>query len=77
MHHKSISAKNFLGLKPGMFSPENLSTFTVCTQVEAGSTSGVARDDVTKRFLLHKAAILTNSIDSFKHRNVKYVINVK
>ena len=60
-----------------MFSPANLSTFTVCTQVEAGSTSGVAWDDVTKRFLLHKAAILTNLVDSFKHRNVKYVINVK
>ena len=29
-------------------------------------------DDVTKRFLFHKAEILTNSLDLFKHWNVKY-----
>ena len=37
----------------------------------------VAWDDVTKRFLFHKAAILTNSLDSFKHLNIKYIIKVK
>ena len=52
----------------------------VCTQIEAGSTNGrkqVVWDDVRKYFLLHKAAILNNSLDSFKHWNVKYVIKVK
>ena len=29
-------------------------------------------DDVTKRFLFHKAEILTNSLDLFKHWNAKY-----
>ena len=37
----------------------------------------VVWDDVTKSFLSHKAAILTNSLDSFKHWNGKYVIKVK
>ena len=52
--------------------------FNVCTQVEAGSTNGIKQvvwDDVTKRFLFHKAAISTNSVNSFKHQNFKYVIN--
>ena len=30
MHHESISAKNFIGLKLRMFSPVNISTSTVC-----------------------------------------------
>ena len=30
MHRESISVKNFIGLKPRMFSPVNLSMFTVC-----------------------------------------------
>ena len=40
------------------------------TQIEAISTNRrkqVAWDDVIKYFLFHKAAILTNSLDSFKH----------
>ena len=52
----------------------------VYTRIKAGSTNGrkrVAWDDVTKCFLFHKTAILTNSVDSFKHWNVKYVIKVK
>ena len=52
----------------------------VCTRIEAGSTNGrkqVAWDDVTKCFLLHKAVILINSLDSFKHWNVKYVMKIK
>ena len=34
MHHEIISAKIFIGLKSRMFSPANLSTFTVCYLVE-------------------------------------------
>ena len=37
----------------------------------------VPRYDVTKCFLLHKALILNNLLDSLKHQNVKYVINLK
>ena len=51
----------------------------VWKQNEAGSTNErkrVAWDDVTKRFLFHKAAVLTTSLDSFKHWNIKYVINI-
>ena len=39
----------------------------VCTQIEAGSTNGrkqIVWDDVTNHFFFHKAAILTNSLDS-------------
>ena len=46
----------------------------VCTQIKTGSTDGrkqVAGDDVTI-----KHSTLANSFDSFKHRNVKYVIKV-
>ena len=42
----------------------------VYTRIEAGLTNGrkrIAWDDVTKHFLFHKAAILTNLVDSFKH----------
>ena len=52
----------------------------LCTRIEAGSNNGrkrVAWDDVTKHFLFHKAAILTNPVKLFKHWNVKYVIKVK
>ena len=38
---------------------------SVCTQNEAGSINerkGVAWDDVAKRFLFHKAAVLTNLV---------------
>ena len=51
-----------------------------CTRIKAGSTNGRKRitwDDVTKHFLFHKTAILTNSVDAFKHGNVEYVIKVK
>ena len=34
MHRESISAKNFIGLKPQMFSPANLSTFTVSRRLK-------------------------------------------
>ena len=33
MNREIISAKNFIGLKPGMFSPANLSTSTVLSYV--------------------------------------------
>ena len=49
-------------------------SFNVCTRIKTGSTDGrkqVARDDVT---INHST--LANSFDSFKHRNVKYVIKV-
>ena len=34
----------------------------------------VVWDDATKSFLSHKAAILTNLLDSIKHWNGKYLI---
>ena len=40
------------------------------TRIEAGSP-------YNKAFLFHKATILTNSLSSLKHWNVKYVIKVK
>ena len=52
----------------------------VCTRIEAGLTNvrkRVAWNDVTKHFLFHKAVILTNSLDSLKHWNIKYIIKVK
>ena len=51
----------------------------VCTQIKTSSTNGrkrIAWDDVTKHFLFHKAAILTNSLESFKHWNVEHVNNI-
>ena len=33
MHHKSISVKNIIGLKPRMFSPANLSMSTIVSSV--------------------------------------------
>ena len=52
----------------------------VCTWNEADSTNGrkqVAWYDVTKCFVFHKAAILTNLLESLKHSNVKYTIKIK
>ena len=47
-------------------------------QVSTNGRKPVAWDDITtKCFLFHKAAISSNSLDSFKHWNVKYVIKVK
>ena len=35
MHHKSIPTKNFIGLKPQMFSSANLSKFLVASRLGA------------------------------------------
>ena len=61
-------------------SHESQFPLNVCAWIEVGSSNGrkrVAWDDVTKRFLFYKAAILTNSLNSFKHWNVKYINKVK
>ena len=58
----------------------SLLCLNVCTWNEADSTNGrkqVAWYDVTKCFVFHKAAILTNFLESFKHLNVKYAIKIK
>ena len=38
MHRESISVKNFIELKPQMFSPVNLSTSMVCKSLLTGPT---------------------------------------
>ena len=37
----------------------------------------VVRDDVTKSFPFHKAAVSINPLNSLEHRKVKYAIKIK
>ena len=49
----------------------------VCTWIEAAVTNGrkqVLWDDVTKHFPIHKAAIITNLLNSFQHWDTKHAI---
>ena len=73
MHRESISVKNFIGLKPQMFSPANLSTFTV---IQPGNLiKDMIRIFVKIWLDLRKAGFHMHQKDTFHYHTIAVHIN--